>query len=142
MAPVLCIFLMMAFSKTLEDEWTALRLSKAQFVSKENSPRSTGQLVIHRPSTFTSRIIFYLICMLYVDNGTFVFESRNDTEKGITLLSNHFDQFGLDILINSQILNPVYKKYSISLSPYFIIHKNFIQNLIFTCQIIFLKLGS
>ena len=31
MAPVLFLFLMMAFAKKLEDEWTALGLSKAQF---------------------------------------------------------------------------------------------------------------
>ena len=41
MAPVLYLFLMMSFAKTLEDEWTALGLSKAQFTRKDNSPRST-----------------------------------------------------------------------------------------------------
>ena len=43
MAPVLFLFLMMAFSKTLEDEWTDLGLSKAQFARMDNSPRPTGQ---------------------------------------------------------------------------------------------------
>ena len=47
MAPVLFLLLMMAFAKTLEDEWTALGLSKSQFVRKDNSPRSTGLLVSH-----------------------------------------------------------------------------------------------
>ena len=37
--------------------------------------------------------------MLYVDDGTFVFESRTDIEKGITLLSDHFARFGLEMHI-------------------------------------------
>ena len=34
MAPVLFLFLMMAFSETLEDDWTALGLSKSKFTRK------------------------------------------------------------------------------------------------------------
>ena len=41
MAPVLFLFLMMAFAETLEDKWMALGLSKAQFACMDNSPRST-----------------------------------------------------------------------------------------------------
>ena len=37
--------------------------------------------------------------MLYIDDGAFVFESRTDIEKGITLLSDHFDRFGLEMHI-------------------------------------------
>ena len=37
MASVLFLFMMMAFSKTLEDEWNALGLSKSQFACKDNS---------------------------------------------------------------------------------------------------------
>ena len=36
MAPVLFLFLMMAFYKTLEDEWMAMGLSKAQFARNDN----------------------------------------------------------------------------------------------------------
>ena len=101
MAPVLFLFLMMTFTKTLESEWTALGLSKAQFACKYNSPRSTVQLVSHRPGTFSSEIIFDLFCMLYVDDGAFVFESRTDIGKGITLLSDHFAWFGLEMHIGT-----------------------------------------
>ena len=95
MVPVLFMFLMMAFSETIEDKWTALGLNKAQFVCKDNSPISTGQLVSHRTGTLSSGVLFYLFYMLYVDNGAFVFESRTDIKKGITLLSDHFARFGL-----------------------------------------------
>ena len=102
MAPVIFMFLMMAFSKTLEDKWTALGLIKAQFACKDNSPRSTVQLVSHRPGTFSSGIIFDLLCMLYVDDGAFIFESRTDIKKVITLLSYHFARFGLEMHIGTE----------------------------------------
>ena len=47
MTLVIFLFLMVAFSETLEDKWKALGLSKNQFSCKENSPISTGQLVSH-----------------------------------------------------------------------------------------------
>ena len=61
MSPVLFLFLMTAFAKTLEYEWTALGISKARFPRKDNSPRSTGQLVSQRPGTFSSGILFDLL---------------------------------------------------------------------------------
>ena len=63
----------MAFAKTLEDEWTPLGIIKYQFARKDNSPRSTGQLVRHWPGTFSSGILFDLFCMIHVDNGAFFF---------------------------------------------------------------------
>ena len=101
MVPVIFIFLMMVFAETQEDEWTTLGLSKAQFARKDNSSRSTGQLVSHRPGTFSSGILFDLFYMLYVDGGAFFFGSRTDIEKGITLLSGHFSRFELEIHIGT-----------------------------------------
>ena len=119
MAPVIFLFLMMAFAKTLEDEWTALGISKAQFVRKYNSPRSTGQLVSHQPGTFSSGILFNLFYMIYVDDGVFVFESKTDIEKGITLLSDHFARFVLEMHIrtgdNHQRLNTHFSRPQVSL---------------------------
>ena len=40
--------------------------------------------------------------MLYVDDGAFVFESSNDTEKGTTLLTDHFARFGLEMHIGTE----------------------------------------
>ena len=58
MSQVLFLLLMMEFSKTREDKWNALVLSKYKFAYKDNSPISTGQLVIRRPVTFTSVTLF------------------------------------------------------------------------------------
>ena len=97
-----------------------LGLSKAQFVRKDNSPKSTGQLVSHRPGTLSSEILFDIFCILYVDGGAFVFESRTDIEKGITLLSDHFDRFGLEMHIgkggNHQRLNTYFSRPQVSLT--------------------------
>ena len=112
MSPVIFLFLMVAFSETLEDKWTALVLIKSQFAHKYNSPRSTGQLVSHQPGTFFSGTLFDLFCMLYVYDGSFVFESRADIERGIALLSGHFAWFGPKIHISTgkipQRLNAYY----------------------------------
>ena len=102
MYPVLFLFLMMAFAETLEDEWTALGLSKSQFSRKDNSPMPTRKLVNHRPGTFLSGMLFEIFYMLYVDGGAFVFESRTNIKKGITLLSDHFARFGLKMHIGTE----------------------------------------
>ena len=65
-------------------------------------PRITGQLVIHRTGTFTTGTLFDILCMLHVDDGTFVFESRADIKKGITLLSDHLAWFGLEMHIGTE----------------------------------------
>ena len=45
MSPVLFLFLMMAFVKTLEYDWTDLELSRPKLTYKENSPISTGKFI-------------------------------------------------------------------------------------------------
>ena len=95
MALVLSLFLTVAFDEKLEDKWTALVLSKCQFAQKYNSPRSTGQLVIHGTGKLSSGNIFDLLCILYVDDGALVFESMTNIKRGVTLLSDHFSRFGL-----------------------------------------------
>ena len=102
MAPVLFLFLMMAFAETLEDKWTALGLNKSQFAFRDNSPRSTGQLVIHQPGTITSDALFDIFYRICVENGTIIFKSRIDMKIGLTLISNHFTRFVLEIHIGKE----------------------------------------
>ena len=99
MAPVLFLFLIMAFAETLEKEWKNNRLTKATFSRQSNSPPSTGHIFSHKPKSFNSRNIFELFCMLYVDDGAFVFEIRRDLEKGLLLIFTHFAKFGLKMHI-------------------------------------------
>ena len=101
MAPVIFLLLMIDFHKTPEDEWDDLVLIKCQFTHRDNSQISTGQLVIHQPETFVYRTLFDIFWILYVEDGAFVFESSTDIERLITLLSDQFDQFGLEIHIGT-----------------------------------------
>ena len=115
---VLFLFLMMAFAETLEDEWTATGSSKSQFSRKDNSPRSTRKLLSHRPVTFSYGTLFDILCMLYVDDNAFAFESRTDIKRGINILSDHFARFGLEMNIGTektpQILNAYYSHPQVS----------------------------
>ena len=105
MSPVLFMFLMTAFAEILEDDWTALGLRKSKFSHKDNSSRSTRKLASHRTRTFLYGTIFDLFCILYVDDGEFVFESRTDIEIGITLLSDRFARFGLEMHVGTEEKN-------------------------------------
>ena len=89
----------MAFSETLEKEWTHNGLTKAKFSRNNNSPLSDGQLISHPPRSFNRGALFELFCIFYVDDGAFVFESRHELENGIPLLLRHFSKFGLEMRI-------------------------------------------
>ena len=67
------MLLMMDFAETLEDKWNTLGLRKSQFECRYNSPISTGQIVIHQTGNFTAGTLFNIFCVLYVDDGVFVF---------------------------------------------------------------------
>ena len=57
--------------------------------------------------------------MLYLEEGKFVFESRTDIKTGITLLSDRFDWFGLEMHIGTekkpQLLNAYFSRPQVSL---------------------------
>ena len=83
----------MAFAETLEKEWTINGLNKAKFSRNNNSPLSDGQLISHPTRYFDRGALFELFFILYVDDGSFVFESGNQLETGITLPLRHFAKF-------------------------------------------------
>ena len=76
-APVLLLFIVMEFAKTLEKEWTLKGLTKAKISRDNNSPLSDVQLISHQPQYFNCGALFKLFCMIYVDDRAFVFESRH-----------------------------------------------------------------
>ena len=84
-APVLFLFIVMAFAETLEKEWTLKGLTKAKLSRDNNSPLSDGQLISHQPQSFNRGALFELFCMLYVGDGAFVFESRHQLEIGVSI---------------------------------------------------------
>ena len=55
--------------------------------------------------TFSYGMLFDLFCMLYVDNRALFFEYSTNIEKGITLLSDQFSRFGLEMHIGTRKKN-------------------------------------
>ena len=101
MAPVLFLFLVMAFAETLEEEWDDAKLTKPLFSRQEIIPTATAQLVSHKVTKKHSprTTKFQLFCMLYVDDGAFTFTSRRDLEIGAELVHKKFARFGLEMHI-------------------------------------------
>ena len=56
--------------------------------------------------------------MLYIDDSAFVFESRTNIKRGITLLSDHFARFGLKMHMGTET-NPSNTKCIFFLPPGF-----------------------
>ena len=100
--PVKFLFIVMEFAETLEKEWTLNGITKAKFSRDNNSPLSDDQLISHQPQSFNCGELFELFCMLYVDDGDFVFESRHQLETGTPLILRHFAKFGLEMHIGKE----------------------------------------
>ena len=75
-APVLFLFIMMAFAETLEKEWVKSGLHMMQFKRQSNSPHAARRIHSHPRKSFSHGTLFEIFCMLYVDDGAFVLESR------------------------------------------------------------------
>ena len=79
-APALFLFIMMALSETLEEEYMKNDLQMIKFRQKSNSPQSSGIITSHPAKTFSQGIFSELFCMLYVDDRAFTFKIRKEME--------------------------------------------------------------
>jgi hypothetical protein len=90
---------MQAFSETLEQKWESeWGLSNPEFRFM-NSPSSLPGQLLAQKVTEKKGIAFFLNHILYVDDGTFVFESQNELNQGAVRLFDHFAIFGLKMHI-------------------------------------------
>ena len=46
---------------------------------------------------FANGVIFNILQILYIDDGAFIFDSRGELIKGVTLINNLLKFFGLEI---------------------------------------------
>ena len=99
MAPVLFLFMVMAFAETLEKDWTKSGLSMIKLQQRSHSPQDTGKLTRHKVKTFSQGNLLTLFCVVYVDDGAFPVENRLQLELGLSLIHNHFIKFGLEMQI-------------------------------------------
>jgi hypothetical protein len=103
MAPVLFLFLMAAFAEILETEWknVGIGVCTVRLVDGQKLASGEGKLRGHLPKEYLSRgltAVKILQC-LYVDDGAFIFASRPDMIRGLTLVHHHFSHFGLKMHI-------------------------------------------
>ena len=77
-APVLFLFIMVAFAETIEKEWVRNGFKMIKFKQHSNSPQSSGRITSHPAKTFSNGTLYGIFCMLYVDDGAFAFETRKD----------------------------------------------------------------
>jgi len=92
MAPILFLFLMLAFSETLEQEYEAeWDIKPIEF--KYHANTTEGQLK-SQPLNVQALTV-KLIQLLYVDDTFFPFASREDLVKGANHIFNLFKRFGL-----------------------------------------------
>ena len=79
-APVLFLFIMMAFVETIEKEWVRNDLKIIKFKRHRNSPRSSGRITSNPAKTISHGTLLEILCMLYVDDGAFAYKTRKDME--------------------------------------------------------------
>ena len=76
MAPLLFLFMMVAFAETLKKKWRHTGLHMMTFHQRTHSPRDKVCLNGHKRNTFKDGTLFELFSVLYVDDGAFTFEDR------------------------------------------------------------------
>jgi len=103
MAPVLFLFLMSAFAETLEVAWkeAGIDVCTVRSVTGARLTAGNGKVRGHSPKEYlacdlTAVEIFQC---LYVDNGAFIFSSRDSLIQGIELIHHHFARLGLEMHI-------------------------------------------
>jgi hypothetical protein len=94
---------MSAFAETLEAKWKKEQIGVCTVRSFVGPSLSSGKgkLRGHLPKEYLSRgltAVEILQC-LFVDDGAFIFNSRADMTKGLTLLYRHFAWLGLEMHI-------------------------------------------
>ena len=107
MAPVLFLFLMSAFAESLDAIWEENGLEKVELKrpSKEDFENGKGIIKSHKPSQYKSSKLktTKVIQCLYVDDGVFLFKTRQQLIAGMKLVHQHMARFGLEIHIGREV---------------------------------------
>jgi hypothetical protein len=111
---------MSSFAETLEKEWKENGLPEAIFKNVTNA--SKGQLTGHLKNSAKRALDLIIHQILYIDDGAFFFETREDATLGLNLINKVFAKLGLEMHIgrgNNQLKTEVMcvPKTSFYLSP-------------------------
>jgi hypothetical protein len=93
MAAVLFILVMQAMTETLTPLWEQAEIATPEFRFHKETKSFWGKL---KGQNFKMKgTKFDLSLSLYIDNGSFMFESKADLKKGTAILYHHMKHFGL-----------------------------------------------
>ena len=108
MAPVLFLFLMTAFTETLETVWQEQAIPTLKVITASDDNMINGKICSHTPAMFTLKTLtaYEILQCLYVNDGAFPFSSREDLKRGMELIFRHFARFGLEMLIGRGLSPP------------------------------------
>lgn len=95
MAPVLFLFVMQAFAETLEKNWKEWGLTAPEYKYMNRGTNFQGRFF--NQATTAQGTVFDLFYLLFVDDGAFLFENKEQLAKGAELLYKHFRKFGLQM---------------------------------------------
>jgi hypothetical protein len=93
MAAVLFIIVMQAMAETLMPLWMEAEIAMPEFRFHKETKSWYGK--IKGQSTTTKGTTFKLFLSLYVDDGSFIFKSKEDMRKRASILYHHMKRFGL-----------------------------------------------
>jgi hypothetical protein len=93
--------MMNAFAESLEIEWKREGIPVLTVMTTDHNNIEDGQVCSHTPAMYKSRSLtsFKIFQCLYVDDGAFPFDTREDMIKGMSLIYHHFARFGLEMHI-------------------------------------------
>ena len=72
------------------------------FRQHTHSPCNVGRLAGHKKKTFEQATLLALFFVLYVDDGAFPFEDREQLTHGLSLIYSHFTRFGLEMHVGRE----------------------------------------
>jgi hypothetical protein len=93
MAAVLFILVMQAMAETLTPLWEEASIVSPEFHFHKETKACYGKM--KGQNVKTKGTTFALFLSLYVDDGSFMFETKEDMKKGATVLYHHMKRFGL-----------------------------------------------
>jgi hypothetical protein len=94
---VIFLFLMSAFAQTQEKEWKQSGLPEAKFKNVTNA--SKGQITGYLKVSAKRGLDLIIHQILYIDDGAFFFEMREDSMLGLNLINKVFSKLGLEMYI-------------------------------------------
>jgi hypothetical protein len=101
LSPVIFLFLMSACAESMDVELEARGMEKPKCRKIDLTGVAEGQLIAHKPKEFQAGEEFDLFDFYYVDDGAFVFTSRDSLIEFAPVVDTHLAKFGLEMHVGT-----------------------------------------